>query len=118
MRAARSQPLALALALLVGATVAAAAQKAAPARPALTTDDYARAEKFLSWRTAPLVFGASVRPGWLDGDRFWYRNTTAAGAEFVLVDPVKRTRAVVDSAQVVPAGRSGPRAAVQDVPAE
>jgi len=86
-----------------------------PAVPALTAADYTRAEQYLGARTAPLVFGASVRPSWLDGDRFWYRTTTPAGAQFVLVDPVKRSREVVDSAQVVPAGRAGPRGGARNM---
>lgn len=58
----------------------------------LTEEDYARAEGFL-WRyTTPLVYGASVNPNWLDGDRFWYRNTTPEGHEFILVDPAKNSR--------------------------
>ncbi len=60
---------------------------------ALTTADYARAEKFMSYNTTPLVYRATVRPNWLAGDRFWYRVNTPAGAEFVLVDPAKGTRA-------------------------
>ncbi|HMA38864.1 MAG TPA: hypothetical protein VKP10_02240, partial [Gemmatimonadales bacterium] len=60
---------------------------------ALTADDYARAERFLGYNTNPLVAGATVRPGWLAADRFWYLNTTADGVEYVLVDPARRTRA-------------------------
>ena len=58
----------------------------------LTADDYARAEQFLRNNTAPLVFGASVRPVWLPDDRFWYPNATPEGNEFVLVDPATQTR--------------------------
>ncbi len=58
----------------------------------LTADDYVRAEQFLRQHTAPLVFGASVRPNWLESERFWYRNTIPEGAEFVMVDPGRRTR--------------------------
>ncbi|MBI2401378.1 MAG: DPP IV N-terminal domain-containing protein, partial [Gemmatimonadetes bacterium] len=47
----------------------------------------------MGYNTNPLVFGAPVRPSWLPGDRFWYRNTIPEGAEFVLVDPARRTRA-------------------------
>lgn len=55
--------------------------------------DYARAEILLPWHASRLVFGDEVDPQWLpDGDRFWYRNTTRAGHEFVLVDPVRNTR--------------------------
>ena len=61
----------------------------------VTADDYGRAEDFLSSNTAPFVFGATVRPTWLPGDRLWYRNTIPDGAEFVLADPAtgSRTRA-------------------------
>ena len=114
MRAGLRPPLALALVLVLGAAGSVAQQPAGP-RPALTADDYARAEKFLSWKTAPLVFRASVRPAWLDGERFWYRNSTPGGAEFVVVDPDKRTRSVVDSAQVIPAARAAVRGAGRNV---
>lgn len=59
---------------------------------ALTAEDYARAEKFMSYNTAPLVLRAGVRPTWLPDGRFWYRVTTENGAEFVLVDPARGTR--------------------------
>jgi dipeptidyl aminopeptidase/acylaminoacyl peptidase len=58
-----------------------------------TAADYARAERTLATWTAPLVFGAGVRPTWLPNDRFWYRVSTPAGAEFIVVDPAKGTRA-------------------------
>jgi dipeptidyl-peptidase-4 len=60
--------------------------------PVLTTADYAHAEQFMTYNTAPLVFHSGVRPSWLAGDRFWYRITTPAGSEFVLIDPVSTSR--------------------------
>ncbi len=60
---------------------------------AVTADDYARAERALGQTTAPLVYGAGVRPTFLPDDRFWYRVATPAGNEFILVDPAKGTRA-------------------------
>ena len=57
------------------------------AQTSLTSADYARAEKFMGYNTAPLVYGAGVRPTFLEGDRFWYRVTRESGAEFILVDP-------------------------------
>jgi dipeptidyl-peptidase 4 len=51
-----------------------------------TTDDYARAEKFMGYNTNPLVFGA-VHPNWTDDGRCWYQVTRADESEFVLVDP-------------------------------
>ena len=57
---------------------------------------YTRAEQLLDWNTTLLVSGDEVRPQWLlDGARFWYRNKTATGAEFMIVDPVKGTRAAL-----------------------
>jgi len=58
----------------------------------LTADDYARAEKFLSYNTDPLVFGGSVEPSWIDENSFWYRNAIPEGHEFVLVDVKKKLR--------------------------
>ena len=53
---------------------------------------YARAEQFLPWSTARLVFGDSVTPRWYrDGNRFWFRNTTRSGADFLVVDPASRS---------------------------
>ena len=69
------------------------APASAQAQPrALTADDYARAERFMPYNTAPLVFHAGVRATWLADGRFWYRTTTPDGAEFVLVDPARKTR--------------------------
>ena len=51
-------------------------------RPALTAADYARAEKFMTYNTTPLVLRTGVRASWLPGDpsdRFWYRVTTEKG---------------------------------------
>ncbi|MBA2626392.1 MAG: DPP IV N-terminal domain-containing protein [Gemmatimonadales bacterium] len=96
MRAGPARPLARLLvpgaaALLLSAqTRSLAAQQ--PARPALTAADYARAEQYMAWRTGPQVLGGAVRPTWLPNGRFWFRNATADGAEFVLVDPVRGTR--------------------------
>lgn len=58
----------------------------------LTAEDYARAEKFLPQNVSRLVVGGSVTPKWLPDERFWYRNETLKGVEYVLIDPVKRTR--------------------------
>lgn len=64
----------------------AAEQRAADTPRALTSDDYARAERWMPYNTVPLVSGVSVRPTWLADDRFWYRNQVMGGSEFVLVD--------------------------------
>ncbi|MEM1095526.1 MAG: DPP IV N-terminal domain-containing protein [Bacteroidota bacterium] len=58
----------------------------------VTEVDYARAESYLAQHVNTLVYGATVRPNWIDGDRFWYRNTTADGPRYVFVDPTTATR--------------------------
>ena len=82
------------LTLTTGALVAAMTLPgAAQSRATVTTADYARAEQFLGYNTMPLVANGPVQANWLPNDRFWYRNVTAAGAEFVLVDAVRATKA-------------------------
>lgn len=74
----------------------AAAQPATPAAapPVVTVADYARAEKFLAATTGPLIVGGTVNATWLPDDRFTYRSNKGDGqSEFVLVDPVKKTKA-------------------------
>jgi dipeptidyl aminopeptidase/acylaminoacyl peptidase len=81
------------LACVVLGLAAGAQDRSAAAPRALTAADYAQAEKFMSANVATLVFRSGVRPTWLAGDRFWYRNALAADAsEFILVDPAKGTR--------------------------
>ncbi|MFC1551779.1 DPP IV N-terminal domain-containing protein [Candidatus Latescibacterota bacterium] len=60
---------------------------------ALTAEDYAHAERFLSGTTDSLIYRADVRPKWLSGDNLVYRNTIPEGFEYVLIDPSARTRA-------------------------
>jgi dipeptidyl-peptidase 4 len=80
----------LMLVLFVAALPAAAQQ---PVQ--LTAEDYARAERLLGQHTSPLVSGVPGPVNWLQDGRFWYRTTTAAGAEFVMIDPARRTRGTV-----------------------
>ncbi len=73
-------------------TTALLAQQAPGQPQVVTAAEYARAESFLRATTGPLVLRASVRPTWIDGDRFWYRNQIREGAEFILIDAPRRTR--------------------------
>ena len=73
---------------------------------AVTAADYAHAERFLAPWTSPLVYGAGVRPSWLPNDRFWYRVATPAGAEFIVVDPARGTRARAFDQERIAAGLS------------
>ncbi|MDB5134376.1 MAG: ptpA 3 [Mucilaginibacter sp.] len=76
-------------ALSFGLTLGAQAQQG----NSLTTKDYEHAESMLSYNTEQLIDHGSVRPNWLPGDKFWYHTLTAHGSEFILVDPIKKTRA-------------------------
>ncbi|MEK7854541.1 MAG: DPP IV N-terminal domain-containing protein, partial [Acidobacteriota bacterium] len=82
------------------------------AQSALTADDYARAEKMLSYGTAPLVDRNGVRPTFLPDGRFWYQVLTPTGREFVMVNPVDGTKQVGDSLASIgvtaPAAGAGP----------
>jgi dipeptidyl aminopeptidase/acylaminoacyl peptidase len=60
----------------------------------LTAKDYEHAESFMGYNTQPFVDHGDVRPNWLPGDKLWYRTLTPGGSEFMLVDPVKKTRTV------------------------
>ena len=58
--------------------------------------DYSRAERLLGWNTSSMIAGDEVNPRWMSGgNRFWYRNKTGTGAEFVLVDPVRGTKGLL-----------------------
>src|SRR6476646_7929912 len=67
-----------------------------PAR-VFTADDYARAEKMLSYNTDPLVDRNGVRATWLPDGRFYYRVMTASGSEFVVINPADGSRKAAGS---------------------
>ena len=46
----------------------------------------------MGYSTNQLVLHGAVRPTWLADDRFWYRNVTAQGSEFILVDAARGLR--------------------------
>jgi len=59
---------------------------------ALTSEDYARAEQLLSWNAKKLVRNLDVEPHWIEkSERFWFKNETADGKEFLVVDAEKGT---------------------------
>jgi dipeptidyl aminopeptidase/acylaminoacyl peptidase len=58
----------------------------------LTTEDYARAEKFMGYNVNSLVYHGVARPAWMGDGRFWYRDNGPDGVTFMVVDPLKRTK--------------------------
>jgi dipeptidyl-peptidase 4 len=80
----------LAIAMSFSARVGAQPQEVGSPR-AITSADYARAEKFMGYNTNPLVYHA-VRPAWTADERLWYRDTGPEGDTFVVFDPVKLTK--------------------------
>lgn len=64
---------------------------------ALSTSDYAQAEKMLRHGTSPLVDRESVRPTWLPDGRFSYRILIPDGVEYVLYDPANKSRKTASS---------------------
>src|SRR5262245_25299515 len=59
-----------------------------------TAADYDRGARFLANNLGGLVIGGNVQANWLADERFTYRAQTANGSQFMIVDPVKKTRTV------------------------
>ena len=60
----------------------------------VTREDYVRAERFLPWNAAKLVFGLDVVPNWIENsETFWYRAVRRSGIEFVKVNAQDGTAA-------------------------
>lgn len=56
------------------------------ARDSITFKDYEHATQFLSQNTDSLVYRKFVSPTWINPTTFWYKISTQAGEEYVLVD--------------------------------
>ena len=93
------------LGCIVQLIAAVAPERSGETPRSLTAADYAQAEKFMSYNVTSLVLRAAVRPTWLPGDRFWYRNALEnEGSEFILVDPQRKRRGLAfDHAKVAAA---------------
>ncbi|MGB6832022.1 MAG: DPP IV N-terminal domain-containing protein [Candidatus Acidiferrum sp.] len=68
-----------------------AQQNSSAEQRVVTAADYQHAEKFMAYNTRPLIYH-DVRPEWLTGDRFWYRDVGPNGFEFVIYDAAHGTR--------------------------
>jgi dipeptidyl aminopeptidase/acylaminoacyl peptidase len=108
--------IALFAAILCAAALARlSAQTPSGAPRALTAADYARAERFMTYNTTPLVLHSAGRATWVadsGAERFWYRTTTEKGAEAFIVDPTDGAKHSCDlpacrAAVAEPAGGGG-----------
>jgi dipeptidyl aminopeptidase/acylaminoacyl peptidase len=80
----------------LGAAIAAvvampcAAQSSGAGTRTVTVAEYQHAEKFLDDNTSVLV-SHTVHPTWISDERFWYRDRSAEGIEFVVFDAAHGT---------------------------
>ena len=77
----------MAATFLAGCTNNNTAHSVADDTPIITKDDYARAERFFSWRKDEYIKNDAVTPHWIgDGAAFWYKRAGVDGSkEFVRV---------------------------------
>src|SRR4051812_27456966 len=104
--------------LVLGLTAALAAQQQGSPR-IVTAEDYARAERFMTYNTTPLVLHSGVRANWLSGvgdERFWYRTTTEKGTEAFLVDATTGAKTPCDLPECKAPAHAGPPVAREDTP--
>ena len=87
-----------AVAIAIASAPAIQAQKAPASADATArqSPNYELAAAWTSQKVSKLVFDTSVTPRWLEtSDRFWYSYNTREGRRFMLVDPVKKTKAAL-----------------------
>ena len=77
----------LLLAAIAVQPLGAQADNEAVRKPAqVSATDYARAEALIGWNARELVVDDAVNPKWMSAHAFWYRNHSAKGYEFLVVD--------------------------------
>jgi len=58
----------------------------------VTADDYKRADDLVALAAGKMFYG-NVRPSWIGNTgNFLYESTTPSGTEYIIIDPVKKTR--------------------------
>src|ERR1700685_719325 len=57
-----------------------------------TSQDYAAAERFMSYNVNPLAWQGVVHAQSLGDGRFWYRDAGQSSIDYILLDPAKGTR--------------------------
>jgi dipeptidyl-peptidase 4 len=80
-----------------------------------TAQDYAAAERFMSYNVNPLAFKGAIHPQSLEDGRFWYREVDASGASFMIIYPAKGTRApAFDQAKLAAALSTSSKGTIKD----
>jgi dipeptidyl aminopeptidase/acylaminoacyl peptidase len=91
-------------ALVCGLLAASGATGAMADGHTLTAQDYAQAERFMMYNTAPLVDHAVRTVHWLDGTHFWYVDHDASGDHYLQRDATNGTAApLLDQARLAAA---------------
>jgi dipeptidyl-peptidase-4 len=82
-----------------------------------TSEDYAAAERFMSYNVNPLAWQGAVKAEGLDDGRFWYRDASQSGINYILLDPAKGTRAAAFDQVKLAAALHAVDGAIKDDPA-
>jgi dipeptidyl-peptidase 4 len=82
-----------------------------------TSQDYAAAERFMSYNVNPLAWQGVVHAQSLDDGRFWYRDASQSGIDYILLDPPKGTRAAAFDQVKLAAALHAADGAIKDDPA-
>ncbi len=84
------------LALLVFSVPALAGDSVTASPAPVKKANYELAAQWTASKIGKLIFDMAVTPHWLDsGDRFWYTFENHQGRKFYMVDPAKKTKALV-----------------------
>ncbi len=81
---------------------AAAGFSGPPADESRAKADYELASRWTAAKAGKLVFDVGVQPHWMEtADKFWYSYETSQGRKFMMVDPVRKTKApIFDNARM------------------
>jgi len=82
-----------------------------------TSEDYAAAERFMSYNVNPLAWQGVVHAQGLDDGRFWYRDAGQSGINYILLDPANGTRAAAFDQVKLAAALHAADGAIKDDPA-
>ncbi len=67
----------------------------------LSAKDYERAEQFMSYNTEKYVDAGTVRPNWLESNKFWYSVKNQNVTQTYLVDPINKTKTLTTNYGVI-----------------